>query len=179
MLGKIKKAVFNAKLRLKYGHKNGIKIAKQKQNYECGEMTFDDGSNVTIKEGLMLKKNVSIRCRKGAELIIGKNAYFNNNCVVICRKRISIGDNVSFGPNVCIFDHDHDYKVKDRRQTFILGDIVIGDNVWVGASAIILKGANIGKNCVIAAGAVVNGDVPDNTVYYGKNKMKPIIANNE
>ena len=50
-----------------------------------------------------------------------------------------------------------------KGDGFYLGEIEIGDNTWVGAGTIILLGTRIGRNCVIGAGSVVKGDVPDNT----------------
>lgn len=164
------------KLFRKYKNKKNIKIDKQTKIYLNNnlELSIDDEARVQIGKDLAIRKNVSIRCRKGANLILGNRIYFNNNCVLTCRNKIIIGDDTSFGPNVIIFDHDHDYKSKNRGSEFISKEITIGKNVWVGANACILKGSNIGDNCVIAAGAVVNNEVPKNCIYYSKNNIKNI-----
>lgn len=106
----------------------------------------------------------------GGELSIDDRTSFNVGCTVVCRNKISIGKNVSFGPNVTIYDHNHIMNAVDgtRSSGFDLGSIEIGDNSWIGAGTIILLGAKIGKNCVIAAGSVVTGAVPDNTVLIQK-----------
>ncbi len=78
------------------------------------------------------------------------------------------------GPNVLIFDHDHDFKNKDRKNSYIHGDITIGNNVWIGGNVVILKNTKIGENAVIAAGTVVTGEVPANHIYYAKGKVKKI-----
>lgn len=174
MLMRVKNKIFNFKLFLKYSKKKNINIEKQLKIFELGDIDLNDDSYVTIKKGLIMKKNVSIRCRKNANLFIDENVYFNNNCVLTCREKITIGKNVSCGPNVIIFDHDHDYKSKNWRHEFITEEIFIGENTWIGGSAIILKGSNIGKNCVIAAGAVVSGIVPENSLYISKDKIKLI-----
>lgn len=179
MLMRIKNKLINMNLYFKYRNVKDIKINKKNKLYYKAEFDLSKKSNVIINEGLILKKNISIRCRDNATLIIGKNVYFNNNCILTCRNKIIIGNDVSIGPNVCIFDHDHDYKAIDRKHSFITGEIKIDDNVWIGASAIILRGAHIGKNCVIAAGAIVNCDVPDNTIFISKNKFKKIGESNE
>ena len=75
---------------------------------------------------------------------MGENVFFNNNCVLTCKKKIQIGNNVIIGPNVCIFDHDHDYKSPGRAVEFVCKEIKIEDNVWIGANACILKGVKIG-----------------------------------
>jgi acetyltransferase-like isoleucine patch superfamily enzyme len=85
-----------------------------------------------------------------------------------CKKKIQIGDNTAIGPNVLIFDHNHDYLSDDFRNNYICDDIIIGNNVWIGGGAIILAGSKIGDNSVIAAGTIVNTTIPSNTVYYNK-----------
>ena len=68
-------------------------------------------------------------------------------------------------------DHDHDYK--NCFKNFIKNEVLIKDNVWIGANVTVLKGVTIGKNCVIAAGSIVTKDVPDNSIYF--NKIIPVI----
>ena len=65
-----------------------------------------------------------------------------------------------------IFDHDHDYK--NDINNFICEDVIIGDNVWIGANCIILKGVKIGNNVVIAANTLVNKNIADNQMIYQK-----------
>ena len=89
----------------------------------------------------------------------------NVGCIVVCRKKITIGNNVAFGPNVLVYDHDHIMDSTDgiNSSSYNTGNIIIGDNTWIGAGTIILLGTHIGKNCVSGAGSVVKGSVPDNT----------------
>ncbi len=102
----------------------------------------------------------------GGNLIIGDRCSFNVGCIIVCRNKIQIGDNVTVGPNVMFYDHNHimgtDIGVK--KGNYDVDDIVIGENTWIGAGSIILAGTKIGRNCVIAAGSVVSGDIPENTV---------------
>lgn len=133
---------------------------------------INKNSNVIIKEGFKIGRNVNIKVRDKSECIIGKDVFFNDNCNLTIRKKIIIGENTIIGPNVIIFDHDHNYKSKDRKNNFICKEIRIGKNVWIGGNACILKGSDIGDNSVIAAGSIVNGKVPNNTIYYSKNKSK-------
>ena len=83
---------------------------------------------------------------------------------------MQIGKNVSFGPNVVMFDHNHvmHKECGARNAEFTYGEIVIGDNAWIGAGTIVLAGSHIGRNCVIAAGSVVKGTIPDNTMMIQK-----------
>ena len=94
--------------------------------------------------------------------------FFNENVSIQCKGNINIENGVEIGPNVLIIDHDHNYK--EDYKTFIVEDINIGENVWIGANTIILKGVNIGKNAVIAAGSIVKNDIPENTLFFNKKQ---------
>lgn len=114
----------------------------------------------------MLDNAAIMSATKDATIEIGKNVFFNRNVIVACRQRVVIGEETVIGPNVCIYDHDHRFnatgRVKESAENpYKLGDVVIGRNVWIGAGAIILRGTTIGDNAIIAAGAIVKGDVPE------------------
>lgn len=98
---------------------------------------------------------------------IGDNVFFNNACSINCHVGITIGDDCLFGENVKIYDHNHRFNLDDvpcRSAGFTEAPVSIGRNVWVCANTVICKGVSIGDGCVIAAGAVVRGDVPPNTM---------------
>lgn len=174
MMSKFKRKVLNYVNFYKYKKYEKVEISSKNRISNFLDLEIDKEADVVILDDLKVGKNVSIRCRKNSKLYIGKDVFFNNNCVLTCRYNIEIGDDVIIGPNVVIFDHDHDYKSINRKSDFIYGEIYIGKNVWIGANACILKGSKIGDNAVIAAGAVVSGEVPENSVYYEKGKIKKI-----
>jgi len=101
---------------------------------------------------------------------IGDNVYLNKNVSITARDEVTIGNNVLIGPNVVINTGNHTFSDRDIpivKQGHTSEKIVIGDDVWIAANAIILKGVNIGEGSVVAAGAVVNKDVPPYTVVGG------------
>nr|WP_243870840.1 acyltransferase [Dorea formicigenerans] len=102
----------------------------------------------------------------GGKIRIG-SAFINRNCVIVSKKEIDIGDRVTIGPNVCIYDHDHNLKAESLEDSFVSERICIDDEVWIGAQAVILKGVHIGKGAVIAAGAVVVNDIPPDAIARG------------
>jgi acetyltransferase-like isoleucine patch superfamily enzyme len=127
------------------------------------EIAVAKNAKLSLK-GFGSKSNVHLICDAG-EMQIGRGVFFNRNCIVACRYKISIGDNCLFGPNVCIYDHDHVYTANGvLPYEFSGSEIIIEDGCWLGAGAIILRGTHIGKNSIIEAGAVVRGDVPPNTL---------------
>ena len=97
--------------------------------------------------------------------------------------KIEIGNDCLFGPNVVIVDHDHDYHFTDnqRGNHWLLGEVKIGNNVWVGANVTILRGTTIGDGVIIGAGAVVKGKVEANTILYQKSNyiIKAITENDK
>lgn len=93
---------------------------------------------------------------------IGDRVSFNTGCHVDGRGEITIGSDVLIGPHVCILSADHgfeDLAQPIRAQDHTYGKIDIGDDVWIGAKAIILSGVTVGKGSVVAAGAVVTKSV--------------------
>ncbi len=145
------------------------------ENVKINELNMPSNSNITISksskvsiEKLSLNYNVSIRIRENSEFEIGRGVCFNNGCVITCRKHIKIGNRCSFGPNVMIFDNDHNIYSENYIDTYVCEDIIIGNNVWIGANVVILKGVTIGENSVIAAGSVVRHDVPANVIFYNE-----------
>ena len=118
----------------------------------------------------------------GKNIKIGKNVFFNCGCSFQDRGGIIIGDNVFIGMNATISTLNHGIEVAYRSTTYPK-KVVIGNNVWIGSGAHILAGVTIGDNSIIAAGALVNKDVPSNVIVGGMpakvikeiNKLK--IAN--
>jgi len=102
----------------------------------------------------------------GLNLHIGENVFFNSGCRFQDQGGIYIGDNTMIGHNVVLATINHDIT-PDNRGVNLPKPIRIGSNVWIGANATVLPGVTIGNNAVIAAGAVVTKDVPENTVVGG------------
>jgi len=131
---------------------------------------FRDGS-IIIKGLLKLQSNAHL-VANGGSLQIGKGCGFNRNDIVISMHKITIGNNCAFGPNVCIYDHDHAFDANGIiKGNYKCDEIIIGDNVWVGAGVIILRGSHIGQNCKIGAGCVIKGDIPENSIVTMDRRM--------
>lgn len=134
------------------------------------EITVDKGGFLRIGKMIKIRSGTKVRVRKKGILIIGDNLGISNNCVITAYEKIEIGDGVQFGPGVLVYDHDHDFRAPGglAANKFKTAPIKIGNNVWIGANSIILRGSSIGDNSVIAAGSIIKGEVPDNSVVYQK-----------
>lgn len=95
------------------------------------------------------------------DVIIGDNTFIGLNNVLIGPLRI--GNNVIFAQNIVISGLNHGYQdinLPISQQKVTVADIIVEDDCWIGANAVITAGVKIGKHSVIAAGAVVTKDVP-------------------
>lgn len=102
----------------------------------------------------------------GENINIGKNVFVNHACTFMDRGGITLEDNVLIAPKVNLISTNHPLHPSERRAT-ISHPIVIKKRAWIGAAATIMPGVTIGENSVVAAGAVVTRDVPDNTIVGG------------
>lgn len=102
----------------------------------------------------------------GKNTRIGKNVFINFDCTFLDLGGITIEDNVLIAPRVSLLSEGHPVAPEDRHS-LVVGHIHIKKNAWIGAGAIILQGVTIGENSVVAAGAVVSSNVPDNTIAGG------------
>lgn len=135
------------------------------------EISIASNGKLSIGKWTKTHKRVTFAA-VGGQLSIGENSTFNRNDILVCRDKIDIGNNCSFGPNVCIYDHDHIYDAQGTKNKGIkTSPIIIEDNCWIGAGVIILRGTHIGKGCVIGAGTVVKGDIPSLSLVKADRKL--------
>lgn len=123
------------------------------------QFIISGNSTLNIGNRVVFFRNVAISSVDNGDFCIGNNVVFNRNCIAICQKQITIGDNVLFGPGVTIYDHDHCFGANGVEKGFTTSPVTIEDHCWIGANCIILKGAHIGKGSVIGAGCVVKGEI--------------------
>lgn len=132
----------------------------------CRPSYLSMGTNATIsvESNFSIGDNAYVIIRKNASLHLG-GGYINSNAQIVCNQSITIGNDVAIADGVLIRDcDDHDIQYEGYQKN---APVVIGDHVWIGQRAVILKGVNIGDNAIVAAGAVVTRDVPANTIVGG------------
>jgi acetyltransferase-like isoleucine patch superfamily enzyme len=102
----------------------------------------------------------------GRFIKLGKNVFINHACSFLDMGGITLEDDVLIGPKVNLITENHPLDPATRRG-LICRPILIKRKAWIGAGATILPGVTIGENAVVAAGAVVSRDVPDNSIAGG------------
>ncbi|MCV2485057.1 sugar O-acetyltransferase [Flavobacterium sp. SH_e] len=107
-----------------------------------------------------------IHINYGKNTKIGKNVFINFDCTFLDLGGITIEDNVLIAPRVNIISEGHPIS-SQTRKSLVPGAVRIKKNAWIGTAATILSGVTVGENSIVAAGAVVAKDVPDNTIVGG------------
>ena len=153
---------------------NGIPSIKKGRNSvisigaECRFSCGSASNRIGLYHTSMLTTEVD------AILEIGRGCGFSG-VSIWCFKRIVIGNNVRVGANVTIMDGD---AHQDDPRAGKNKDILIEDNVWIGANTMVMKGVTIGRNTLIGAGSIVTKDIPSNVIAAG-NPCKVIRELNE
>lgn len=142
------------------------------------------GNNVTIGRGIQLTA-WNVEKSQDVSIIIGDGSSLGGNNHITAIRSIRIGNNVLTGKSVTITDNSHgttlyeDLEIDPKvRQLRSKGEVVIGDNVWIGDKATILPNVHIGNGSVVGANSVVTSDVPPYCVVVG-NPAKVVKQNNE
>ncbi len=158
-------------------------ISCKKKITFLGSATIEDYTKIDAlsKGGIVIGNNFSIgrnsiiECtgvlrELGESLEIGENVGIAANAFIAVRGKTKIGKDTIFGPGVSIHSENHNFEGLDkpiRLQGATRKGVTIGEDCWIGSKAIILDGVTIGNHVIVAAGAVVNKDVPDYVVVGG------------
>lgn len=135
---------------------------------------FDGQVKVTSRVALALGPHCRIGTgvcfeTPGGDITVGHHVRINTGCVLVSYASISIGNDCLIGEYVSIRDANHGTATGApmRLQSHSFAPITIGDDVWIGRGAVVLKGVSIGHGAVVAANSVVTHDVPANAIVGG------------
>lgn len=180
IISKIYIIAYLIKLKLKKNIKVGVNLRiRGPIKIDCKKSgLIKIGDNFNLTSGLMINplgRNIlsQIRVDKGGKLIIGDNVGMSN-VSIWAKDKITVGNNVKIGADVLIMDsnmHSIDFISRRSEATDMNNtqnkEVLIGDDVFIGARTIINKGVNIGSRSIIAAGSVVVSSVPKGEVWGG------------
>lgn len=136
-----------------------------KHEYRYLNLSMSENSKLIVNDKQQIYSGSYISVSKNATLEFGGNSYINYGCNIDCFEHISIGRDTIIAKQVYIRDSDnHNIEYEGYLKS---APIKIGDHCWIGMRATILKGVTIGDGCIIAAGSLVNKDIPPNCLATG------------
>lgn len=163
----LRNIISNACRKVRYG---GRYHAALVQSYERLHVELASGGAVSLG-ACGQGRGDTFLIAAGGRIAVGEHVYMGPGCYVASMDAVTIGDYCKIGPNCSITDHDHDFR-GNMESDYIKAPITIGEHTWIGANCTIVKGAQIGAHCVIAAGSVVRGTVPDGTMYVQRRETE-------
>jgi acetyltransferase-like isoleucine patch superfamily enzyme len=132
----------------------------------CGWLLAGRGARLVVRHGgrielghIQLYSGVRLECLTDGTLTIGNGTYLNHTTEIIAGGAVQIGRDCKIAWDVVIMDTDQ-HDVSGGAGTGMCRPVTIGDRVWIGCRALVLKGVTIGDDAIIGAGAIVTHDVP-------------------
>jgi len=133
------------------------------------ELTIGRGARVKFGRFVWIGDGTKIRCHEG-EVEIGAKTVLGQECTISAYQRVRIGEQCVIADRAMFIDFDHgvvEVERPIRMQGIYKRDVEVGNNVWIGYNACVLRGVKVGDNSVIGTNAVVTKDVPANAVVAG------------
>lgn len=159
-----------------------IRIGRIGYNVWCSKKStiiFGDKGEIHFNGNSKLTRAIHIRVMDSGILSFGDNFYASSNLNIQCAKNVSIGNNVTIGWDCTILDTDYHHYFDEERDSISIAEreISIGNNCWIGFSAIIMKGCILHDHTIVSAGSVVYGNVNEAHVIVRGNPSQVIKTN--
>ncbi|MGI8804269.1 MAG: acyltransferase [Thermoleophilaceae bacterium] len=158
-------------LRLRYLSTYGRRLALDGLAFVGGRVTLQIGAKGRVELGrwCWVGHGTKVRCHEGV-VSIGAKTVLGQDCTISAYQNVSIGRECVIADRVMLIDFDHgivDVERPIRLQGIYKRDVRVGNNVWIGYGACVLRGVTVGDNAVIGTNAVVARDVPANAIVGG------------
>lgn len=145
--------------------RHGPHIGRVRVGRRVGVNAHHAGTSLRIASGVRLFDDVHFYLEADdAEIVVGAGTYINRRTEVLAAQSVRIGSGCAISWDVVILDTDYHSVGADA----VVAPVVIGDRVWIGCGALILKGVTIGEGAVVGAGSLVTSDVPARTLVVGR-----------
>ncbi len=125
---------------------------------------FSGNGTITVGGNSYISRHSDL-IANGGTISIGSNFFCNKGFTCSSRDIITVGNNVRIGEYVSIYDHNHDYKSDNFAYNYKVAPVVLGNDVWIGRGAVILRGVSIGDGAVISANSVVAKSIPPHSIF--------------
>jgi acetyltransferase-like isoleucine patch superfamily enzyme len=155
----------------------GAELASESRIYFGVDINRYD--RVKMGRASVLYKHITIALSKRGRFVIGEDAHLAPYCYLLVDEgKLEIGNDVAIGPYCTFFCRSNSYSKEEKlfRKNYKCGDIIIGNNVFIGAQCTILPGSVIQNDVIVAANSTVNGTLESGFIYGGSpiKKIKQI-----
>ncbi|HEX8464931.1 MAG TPA: acyltransferase [Abditibacterium sp.] len=126
------------------------------------------GADLRIGPGCVFERDATLEC--SGVLHIGARSIFGHHCTLAAKESLIVGEDCLIAEMVSIRDHDHrfdDFDTPISAQGEVCAPVRIGNNVWLAARVVVIKGVTIGDGSIVGAGAVVTKDIPAGAIAVG------------
>jgi acetyltransferase-like isoleucine patch superfamily enzyme len=147
---------------------SGLKVGRRVRLGRGVHISVVRGASLTVGDDVEIERDCQLISE--GELSVGAGSFIGTGSIIVAAERVVIGRNALIAAHVTIRDQDHrleDAQLPYNRQGLVTAPVVIGDNVWIGTKATVLRGASVGDGAVIGAHALVSDPVEPRTVVGG------------
>ena len=144
-------------------YRKSIKCGKLLMISRGTEIRARSTGSITIGNRVSVGAESCVSALNGGHIDIGDNVSIGSKNHIVSHESIRIGEGTLFAQNIQIYDQDHMFDSIHgvRRKEFKTTSVIIGKNCWIGTNTIILRGTEIGDNCVVGAGSILKGKYPE------------------
>lgn len=147
---------------------NRFKIASGKPLYlgKGARVILGEGASLSIGAGVYLSPECFVQVNKGATLVLEDGVYMNEGCRVTVVESAHIGAKTLFGPNVQIYDHDHEFDCRGVSSKLTYAPVSIGQHCCLCANAVVKRGSSIACRPLVSENPVVTCDLTESGALY-------------
>ncbi len=111
-----------------------------------------EGGSLEVGAGLYLSENCLVQVNHDAQATLGEGVFMNANARIVAAESVHIGDQTMFGPNACVYDHDHAFGESGVSGDLITSPVEIGERCWIGANSVMTRGTKIVDHVCVGGG---------------------------
>ena len=152
------------------GHRATFRVGDGSTVRGYGSIAVAAGGALVLGSRCAVMQGCEIAVDEGAAVEIGEDVYVGAYVNIRSSRRIRVGHHARLGQFVSLVGGQYRYAARDRlirEQGFEEGDVVIGDDVWLGVGVVVLSGVTVGTGAVVGAGAIVTRDIPPYAIAVG------------
>lgn len=159
----------NAKLQ-PLNSRSSIYLGVHMNGYAFTVLELKDNASFFFGKSVCVNHGCKVVIGESANLTIGDRSFLNEGVKLYCMKNIKIGEDCAFAWDVTVIDSDMHAIYNDNKEIINPNkDVIIGDKVWIGTKATILKGTRIANNVIVAAGSKISQSLSESNNIYSEN----------